>query len=104
MRSWLWFQNANVDNLHNIKAKLWKRGGKVQESLGMVMFSFHRSGELKYTPKDDEIRNRGSSASFQVTKVTHSRTKNNNVIFKIGRRKFGRSICVHEQNPYLAWE
>lgn len=66
------------------------------------MFSFHMRGELKYSTKDDETRNRGSSASFHVTKLTHHGTKNNNVIFKIGRRKFGRSVCVHEQNPYLA--
>lgn len=38
------------------------------------MFSFHMRGELKYSTKDDETRNRGSSASFQVTKITHHGT------------------------------
>ena len=59
------------------------------------MFSSHVRGELKYSAKDIETTNRGISASFQVTKITHSSTKNNNVIFKIGR-----SIGVHEQNPH----
>lgn len=74
----------------------------VQERIGMVMLSFHVREELKYSAKDHETTKRGINASFQVTKITQSRTKNNNVFFKIRRETLGMSICVHEQNPYLA--